>query len=64
MSVTLGESLTIRGLFMAAFTCCTTSESNLGLWPISAPVCFTWGQETLSSIPSAPASAAFLATAA
>ena len=64
MFVTFGDSLTITGLLVAALTWCTTWVSRFGFCPISEPVSFTCGHDTLSSTASAPASAAAFATSA
>jgi len=64
MSATLGDSFTITGFRVAALTLATTSAKSFGFCPISEPVYFTCGHETLSSMASAPASAAFRATVA
>jgi len=64
MSVTFGDNLTITGLLVVALTWRMTCVSSLGFCPISEPVSFTCGHETLSSTASAPASVAVFATVA
>ena len=64
MSVTFGDSLTMTGFCTAALTLRTVSLSTTGFCPISEPVSFTCGHETLSSTASAPASTAAFATSA
>jgi len=64
MSVMLGDNLIITGLLVAALTWRITCLRSMGFCPISEPVFFTCGHETLSSTASAPAAVAVFATSA
>ncbi len=55
MSVTFGVSFAMIGFFVVVLTCFMTFVSRFGFCPISEPVFFTWGQDMLSSMASAPA---------
>ncbi len=50
MLVTLGESFTTRGFFVALRTFLVTSAAISQLVPNAAPPCLTFGQEIFSSI--------------
>ena len=54
ISVTLGDSLTISGSFVAARTARTTSSARRGSVPNATPPSLTFGQEMLSSMPARP----------
>ena len=59
MSATLGVSLTMTGIRVAAFTQRVTISMYSGTWPTAAPIprsCMPWGQPKFSSTPSAPVS--------
>ena len=50
MSVTFGESFTIRVLWYTLRTALTTSAAPCAETPKAIPPCFTFGQEMFSSI--------------
>ena len=51
MSVTLGESLTIKGFSVLSLTALTTSDAESGYAPKAIPPDLTLGHEILTSIP-------------
>ena len=59
MSATLGVSLTMTGILVAAFTQRVTISTYSGTWPTAEPIprsLIPWGQPKFSSTPSAPVS--------